>query len=46
VARATNIDERGQRVTSRRNEAAGVMATQIDGKLPPQNLEAETSLLF
>jgi replicative DNA helicase len=45
VARATNIDERGQRVTSRQNEAAGVHATQIDGKLPPQNLEAEVSLL-
>ncbi len=45
MARATNIDERGQRVTSRRNEAAGVSATQIDGKVPPQNLEAETSLL-
>jgi replicative DNA helicase len=45
VARATNIDERGQHVTSHRNDAAGVSATHIDGKLPPQNLEAETSLL-
>jgi replicative DNA helicase len=32
-------------VTSRKNEVAGVRATQIDGKLPPQNLEAEVSLL-
>ncbi len=45
MARATNIDERGQHVTSHRNDAAGVSATHIDGKLPPQNLEAETSLL-